>query len=246
MQTWAFAEGFAKNQPARKLVGGGMARASGRGPGPVAPGIGNPTVKMDPTKPYRAARPGVMDMAGAMARRRMGDRSGVQRGIEQKVGISSGSKAPRFGEDTPEFGAANPFTRVGKTGRKKELPDEVLPVVPATTADVYRNSRRKKEKAAVGNLSAKIGGGAAGTLVGLGAFAASKGRITRTRAGRRVLAVPTRVGRLTVTPEHKTGYLASVVTSAGAGAGSYTGASLHRKHVMNDGQYAYKKGRASG
>lgn len=120
---------------------------------------------------------------------------------------------------------------------KAAVPAALEPILPSTTVLAYNNSRKNKNSAAGRNLTAKIGGTAAGVAGGYLAYrGARKVLPTLKRASDfKVMGKP-----VTLSHEKKQGYALSALTSTGGGIGGYFGGKASLDRIKRDSKYQYR------
>lgn len=118
---------------------------------------------------------------------------------------------------------------------RKTVPDDVSPLLPASTVRAYDHSRKHKGEAAAINLSSKLGAGAAGGLAGAATAAKflPKAKFFRTAST---------VAGKTISADKKVGFAASSLGgSVGGAAGGAAGAFTLRR-IQKNPRYRYRKG----
>lgn len=123
--------------------------------------------------------------------------------------------------------------------KRKEVHEDLKPLLPSTTVDAYNNSRYNKKKAAGHNLAAKAIGATAGFAGGYVGYRALKGKLPILAKPSRI-PVPKRKVPVWVSGEKKQGIAASTLTGAGSTVGGYYGSKKSLEHIKNKREYRYQ------
>lgn len=118
---------------------------------------------------------------------------------------------------------------------RKTVPDDVSPLLPASTVKAYDNSRKHKGEAAALNLGSKLGAGAVGGVTGA-AIAAKV--LPKAKFFREASSVRGRV----ISADKKVGFAASTLGGSVGGAAGGTAGALTLRHIRNNPRYRYRKG----
>ena len=117
---------------------------------------------------------------------------------------------------------------------RKTVPDDISPILPASTVKAYDNSRHHKGEAAALNLGSKLGAGAAGGLVGAAAAA-------KVLPKARFFREASTVAGKTISADKKVGFAASSLGGSVGGAAGGTAGALTLRHIQKNPRYRYRR-----
>jgi hypothetical protein len=117
---------------------------------------------------------------------------------------------------------------------RKTVPDDVSPMLPASTVKAYDNSRHHKGEAAALNLGSKLGAGAAGGLAGAAVAAKVLPKAKFFRGA-------STVAGHTISADKKVGFAASSLGGSVGGAAGGTAGALTLRHIQKNPRYRYRR-----
>lgn len=137
----------------------------------------------------------------------------------------------------------------GVVSKAEKLSSNITPMLPSTTVMAYNNSRYNKKRAAARNFAAR----AVGSGLGLGAgYLAYKhvpmGRWLNSATKFKTRAPSYSKGKLSLkrknvkfSSDKKKGYVASAMTSMGAGVGGYIGGKESLQNIKESPRFRYEE-----
>ena len=122
---------------------------------------------------------------------------------------------------------------------QRQVPDWGTSVLPGSTVTAYNKSTKNKGKAAASNLTAKVGAGAVGSLVGAAAIGVAAKRVP----GLKALRNSSKILGLVVTADKKVGMAQGLGAGVVGGAAGGVAGSRNLHGIKEDKQYGYDNGK---